>query len=150
MEYVGPIARQPVTRVDEIIGIAPENDACWNGWRRDRTDLCTAGSCPAGRQQSGCSREGIGPERLPAVGSPFIDDQRKAVVRHLVPILIRQQKAAIVRLADELVVDERDQLLEGTLVALSPFEQSSGDLRVVVSNPAILGPFTNWSPVPAS
>jgi hypothetical protein len=42
----------------------------------------------------------------------------------------------------ELLVDERDQLLEGVLVALSPSEQQSGDSRVVVSNPGILGPFT--------
>jgi len=49
----------------------------------------------------------------------------------------------------ELVVDERDQLIEGALVALSPSEQQSGDLRVVVSNPAILGPFNLCSPLPA-
>jgi len=42
----------------------------------------------------------------------------------------------------ELVVDERDQLLEGALVALSPFEEQSGDLRVVVGNPRILEPFS--------
>jgi len=41
----------------------------------------------------------------------------------------------------QLMVDERDQLLEGALVALSPLEQQPGDLRVLVSNPAILGPF---------
>jgi hypothetical protein len=52
--------------------------------------------------------------------------------------------------AMELVVDERNQLLEGALVALSPSEQQSGDLRVVGSNPCILGPFNLWSPVPAS
>jgi hypothetical protein len=50
----------------------------------------------------------------------------------------------------ELLVDEREHLLEGVLVALSPSEQQSGDFRVVVSNPGILGPFTLWSPVPAS
>jgi len=38
----------------------------------------------------------------------------------------------------ELVVDERNQLLEGALVALSPFEEQSGDLRVGVGNPRIL------------
>jgi hypothetical protein len=50
----------------------------------------------------------------------------------------------------ELLVDERDQLLEGAPVALSPSEQQSGDLRVVVSNPAILGHFKFWLPVPAT
>ena len=50
----------------------------------------------------------------------------------------------------ELLMDERDQLLEGALVALSPSEQQSGDLRVVVGNPGILSPFNSWSPVPAS
>jgi hypothetical protein len=38
-------------------------------------------------------------------------------------------------------MDERDQLLEGALVAVSPLEQESGDLRVVMSNLGILGPF---------
>jgi hypothetical protein len=33
---------------------------------------------------------------------------------------------------------QRDQLLEGTLVAPSPFEQEPGDFRRVFSNPAIL------------
>jgi hypothetical protein len=41
----------------------------------------------------------------------------------------------------ELVMDERNQVREGSLVALSPFEEQPGDLRVVISNPAILGPF---------
>lgn len=38
-------------------------------------------------------------------------------------------------------MNERDQLLEGALVTLSPFEQQSGNLRVVIRNRDILGPF---------
>lgn len=41
----------------------------------------------------------------------------------------------------ELPMDERNQSLEGTLVALPPFEKQPGDLRGVVGNAAILGPF---------
>jgi len=52
--------------------------------------------------------------------------------------------------AVKLVVDEWNQLLEGAVVALSPFEQQAGDLRVVVRNACILGSFKFWSPVPAS
>jgi len=52
--------------------------------------------------------------------------------------------------AVKLVMDEWNQLLEGSLVALSPFEQQTGDLRVVVRNACILGSFKFWSPVPAS
>jgi hypothetical protein len=36
-------------------------------------------------------------------------------------------------------MDERDQSLEGTLVALRPLEEQSGDLRVVIANVVILG-----------
>jgi len=38
----------------------------------------------------------------------------------------------------ELSMDERDQALEGTLVAPAPFEQQRGDFRRVFRNPAIL------------
>jgi len=38
-------------------------------------------------------------------------------------------------------MDEWNQSLEGALVAPSPFEQESGDFRIVMSNPGILGPF---------
>ena len=54
------------------------------------------------------------------------------------------------RNAMEFLVDERDQLLERTLVALSPSQQQSGDRLGIASNPAILGPFKFWSAVPAS
>jgi hypothetical protein len=45
----------------------------------------------------------------------------------------------------KLVMDKRDQSLEGALVAVGPFEEQCGDLRVGISNPAILGPFSNPS-----
>jgi hypothetical protein len=41
----------------------------------------------------------------------------------------------------ELLMDERDQSVQRALVALSPLEQQSGDLRVVFGNPAILGTY---------
>ena len=41
----------------------------------------------------------------------------------------------------EFLMDERDQSLEGALVALSPFEEQPGDVRVGIRNPGILGPF---------
>src|SRR5436190_22780541 len=46
----------------------------------------------------------------------------------------------------QLLVDERDQSLEGALVALSPLEEQPGDLRVVIRNSAILGPSPAISP----
>ena len=41
----------------------------------------------------------------------------------------------------ELPVDERNQSVEGGLVALPPFQKQPGDLRGVVRNAAILSPF---------
>jgi hypothetical protein len=41
----------------------------------------------------------------------------------------------------ELLIDERNQPLEGALIAATPLEQESGDPRVVCSNAAILSPF---------
>lgn len=41
----------------------------------------------------------------------------------------------------ELVVDERNQAVEGTLVALAPFEQQSGDVGGVSRSVTILDPF---------
>jgi hypothetical protein len=38
----------------------------------------------------------------------------------------------------ELLIDERDQSLEGGFVALSPFDQQSGDFRFGFRNPDIL------------
>ena len=75
----------------------------------------------------------------------LVDEGRRL---EAVPYALARHAAS--RDAMELLVDERDQLLEGVLVARSPSEQQSGDFRVVVSNPGILGPFTLWSPVPAS
>ena len=44
----------------------------------------------------------------------------------------------------ELLMDQRDQSLEGTLVAVSPLDQKSSGLRVVMSNLGILGPFPRF------
>jgi hypothetical protein len=41
----------------------------------------------------------------------------------------------------ELPVDEWNQLLEGALVALPPFEKEPGDLRGVLRNALMLGLF---------
>jgi hypothetical protein len=41
----------------------------------------------------------------------------------------------------ELVMDKRDQSLEGTLVALAPFEQQCGDVGGVSRSVTILDPF---------
>jgi len=41
----------------------------------------------------------------------------------------------------ELLMDERNQLLEGRLVALPPSEEKPGDLCGRFSNGAILAPF---------
>jgi hypothetical protein len=41
----------------------------------------------------------------------------------------------------ELVMDERDQSVEGALVALAPFEQQSGDVGSVSRSTTILDPF---------
>jgi len=38
----------------------------------------------------------------------------------------------------KFVMDERQQSIEGPFVAVSPFEEQSGDRRVGISNPAIL------------
>jgi hypothetical protein len=40
----------------------------------------------------------------------------------------------------EFLMHERDQSLEGALVALPPFEQQPGDLRLMFNNPDILCP----------
>jgi hypothetical protein len=66
----------------------------------------------------------------------FVDERRclQAVPHAL-------SRHAALRDPVELLMDERDQSLEGTLVAVSPLDQESGDLRVVMSNPRILGPF---------
>ena len=100
---MGAIAGQPAARVGEVIGIAPEDDALGSRWRRNGADLRSAGRRAAGRLQSGCSRQRIRAERLPAVGTPSFDDQHETVVRHDVVIQVRQQKAAIPCVVDELV-----------------------------------------------
>jgi hypothetical protein len=48
----------------------------------------------------------------------------------------------------ELRVDERNQAVEGTLVATPPFEQQTRDGRGVVRNAAILGLFVSCSSSP--
>jgi hypothetical protein len=47
----------------------------------------------------------------------------------------------------QLVVNERNQLVERALVALSPSKQQAGDLRGVVANPDILGLFKDLAAV---
>ena len=42
----------------------------------------------------------------------------------------------------ELLIDERNQPLEGVLVAVSPPEEQPGDLGVLVSNAAMLSQFS--------
>ena len=66
----------------------------------------------------------------------FVDERRRL---EAVPGTLSRHAAP--RDLVELPVDERNQSLEGGLVALSPFQKQSGDLRGVVSNSAILGPF---------
>jgi len=41
----------------------------------------------------------------------------------------------------KLLMDERDQTLKGALVAVGPFKEQCGDLRVGICNADILGLF---------
>ena len=47
-------------------------------------------------------------------------------------------------------MDERNQSLEGTLVAFAPLQQQSGDIGPIVGDAAILLPFKVWPSFPAT
>ena len=66
----------------------------------------------------------------------LVDERRrlKAVTRALVPYVPPRDLM-------ELSMDERNQPIEGRLVALPPFEKEPGDLRGMVRNATILSPF---------
>ena len=70
----------------------------------------------------------------------FVDEGRRL---QTVPHAFSRHASS--RDAVEFLVDERDQSLEGALVAPTPFEQQPGDPRVGIRNPAILGHLVSCS-----
>ena len=75
----------------------------------------------------------------PPIADPVEISQRPRRCLQAVPHALSRHAA--LRYSVELLMDERDQLLEGTLVAVSPLDQESSDFRIVRSNPGILGLF---------
>ena len=105
-------------------------------------------SAARARGPRGCGASGAPPPRGSARGSasplPAVDEPEVRLVderRRLEAVARALARHAAARDPVQLPVDERNQSLEGTLVALPPLEQQPGDVRGMVGNAPIVVPF---------